>query len=378
MGLVWHGTQEKYQDFDRLGGRFVSEFGMEAFPDTKTVDNFLPGAGRNDPERYSQSSTVQFHNKAAGHERRMATYLVENIRYEFNPIEQYIYSTQLIQAECVANAYRLWRREWKGTGREYCAGALVWQLNDCWPVTSWAIVDYYLRPKHAYYAMKRELAPLTVSLKRKVYREFADRYTRAYYKTIHKIEMWASNLTLEDQDNVQVSVKTWDIVTGKEKYSSEEEGEREGKGTRIHRNIKLKQNKSTELTEFEIPVEQKDVREESRTVVAAYLHHQDGKQIARCVNWPEPLKYAPLQKPKELEVDILVDGAAPAAESTWKAWVSLSAEIPVKGVALYAESDDVIFDDNCMDLVPGETLFIGVRGLEKIDRDKLTVRYLGS
>lgn len=24
---VWHGTQEAYQDWDKLGGRFVSEFG---------------------------------------------------------------------------------------------------------------------------------------------------------------------------------------------------------------------------------------------------------------------------------------------------------------------------------------------------------------
>ena len=29
---VWHGTQEMYQDFDKMFGRFVSEFGMEAYP----------------------------------------------------------------------------------------------------------------------------------------------------------------------------------------------------------------------------------------------------------------------------------------------------------------------------------------------------------
>lgn len=25
------------------------------------------------------------------------------------------------------------------------AGVIVWQLNDCWPVTSWAIADYFVR-----------------------------------------------------------------------------------------------------------------------------------------------------------------------------------------------------------------------------------------
>ena len=34
-------------------------------------------------------------------------------------------------------------------------GTLVWQLNDCWPVASWSVTDYYDRqPKAAWYAMK--------------------------------------------------------------------------------------------------------------------------------------------------------------------------------------------------------------------------------
>ena len=39
------------------------------------------------------------------------------------------------------------------------AGALVWQLNDCWPVTSWAAVDSDERPKPLYYALKHAFAP---------------------------------------------------------------------------------------------------------------------------------------------------------------------------------------------------------------------------
>lgn len=34
-----------------------------------------------------------------------------------------------MQAETLASAYRLWRRNWRGRGREYTAGALVWQVN---------------------------------------------------------------------------------------------------------------------------------------------------------------------------------------------------------------------------------------------------------
>ena len=76
MHVVWHGTQEKYQIFDTLGGRFNSEFGMEAFPHIDTVRYWCT-----DPTQlYPQSHMLDFHNKADGHERRIATYLVENFR----------------------------------------------------------------------------------------------------------------------------------------------------------------------------------------------------------------------------------------------------------------------------------------------------------
>lgn len=131
---IWHGSQEKYQNFDKLTGRFVSEFGMEAFPDIRTIDDYLV-QGKSDVDRYAQSSTIDFHNKAAGQERRLALYLAENIPYTMEPLEQYIYCTQLMQAECLSTAYRACKRQWKGPGREYCSGALVWQLNDVWPVS---------------------------------------------------------------------------------------------------------------------------------------------------------------------------------------------------------------------------------------------------
>jgi beta-mannosidase len=73
---VWHGSQEKYQIFDILGGRFNSEFGMEAFPHIQTIESFV----KNPAEMYPQSQTLDFHNKADGHERRIAAYLVENFR----------------------------------------------------------------------------------------------------------------------------------------------------------------------------------------------------------------------------------------------------------------------------------------------------------
>ncbi|PVH72735.1 glycoside hydrolase family 2 protein [Cadophora sp. DSE1049] len=346
---VWHGSQEKYQNFDKLVGRFVSEFGMEAFPNIKTIESFLP-LGKDDPDRFAQSSTVDFHNKADGHERRIALYLVENFRYAPDPLEQFIYSTQLMQAECLASAYRLWKRQWKGPGKEYCGGALVWQINDCWPVTSWAIVDYYLRPKHAYYTVKREMAPISLGVTRKEHLIPKDKHTRAYVDKKTEIEIWGSNLTLEDI-TADVVVKAFDVITGKETYSKTVESA-----------FSLPSNRSTEIAAFAVPVS--NPGDESRTVVAAYLYSQ-GEQIARYINWSEPLKYVHLQKPKELKAVLSKDGKS----------VEISAEVPVKGVAVECEDEAVRFGDNLVDLVPGEVVVIPVMGAGK--ETVLETRYLG-
>ena len=392
---VWHGKQEKYQDFDQLTGRFVSEFGMEAFPDFATVDSYLQDASPN-TDRYPQSSTVDFHNKAAGHERRLASYLAENIPYTLEPFEQYIYCTQLMQAECVSSAYKLCKRQWKGPGQEYCSGALVWQLNDCWACTSWSIVDYYLRPKLAYFAVKRELQPITVGLKRTVHTTFADKYTRAFTKTVHKIEMWACNLSLDPYDAV-VHVKTCNLVTGEQK-------EHDNLFTRLL----LLPNRSTEISEFEIPESEKHMdkvlkltddhttrsEEEQQTVVVVYLCNEDGEQIARAVNWPEPLKYAYLPKPKHINLKLVPNvrdlnrthalGTGEDLKPPQTAGaIEISSDVPVKGFVLevvepkWGEDHNVAFEDRGFDLIPGEVISIGVRGLICGDEKRLTARYLG-
>jgi beta-mannosidase len=43
-------------------------------------------------------------------------------------------------------------------------GAIYWQLNDCWPVCSWASIDYYGRWKALHYGARRFFAPLRVTL----------------------------------------------------------------------------------------------------------------------------------------------------------------------------------------------------------------------
>lgn len=273
---VWHGTQEKYQNFDKLGGRFVSEFGMEAFPSAKTIDSYLPPGSS---ERYPQSSTVDFHNKADGHERRLALYLVENFRYAFSPLEQYVYATQLMQSECLSTAYRLWRRDWKGPGREYTAGALVWQINDCWPVTSWAIVDYYLRPKHAYFTIKRELGEFTVGVKRVRVETKKNPWTRVDIAVDETIQVWAGSFALRPVSAARLVVRAWDVRTGEKLYD-----------TVARESFTLEENRSVELVDMRLPGWNGRPEGERDVVVAVYVEDEAGTVLARRVSFAEPLK----------------------------------------------------------------------------------------
>ena len=80
---------------------------MEAFPHIDTIKMFV----ENEDDLYPQSHVLDFHNKADGHERRIATYLVENVRTA-TKLEDYIHLTQLVQCEALMFGYRGWRKQW--------------------------------------------------------------------------------------------------------------------------------------------------------------------------------------------------------------------------------------------------------------------------
>jgi beta-mannosidase len=191
------------------------------------------------------------------------------------------------------------------------------------------------------------MAPVSVGITRRIHRHPRDKYTRVHIDTSTQIEVWGSNLTLEDL-TVDVVLKAWDVESGAEIHS--------GVATK---DLLLPENRSTEAAAQDVPG-----TDANSTVVAAYLV-QDGKQIARYVNWPEPLKYLHLQKPKQLKAELSEDGKS----------VAISAEVPVKGLALECEDDNVLFDDNLVDIVPGEVVTIGVKGASK--GTKIETRYLG-
>ncbi|KAF8529175.1 glycoside hydrolase family 2 protein [Hysterangium stoloniferum] len=349
--IVLKGTQEPWQNWDILSGRFVSEFGMEGFPNMRTVDYWLDG---NKEERHPQSRTMDVHNKAANWQRRLEGYLIENFKHAFD-IESYVYYTQIMQAETLASAYRLWRREWRGHGKEYCAGALVWQINDCWPVTSWAIIDYFLRPKPAYYAIARELCPYTVGVTRKDKKTFKDESTAAFFTIDTVIEIWGTNKTLEDKEaTLDVTVFNLDDPTWREHRTDK---------------IILKANSSTEFFVGSLPgqTQRTTLSENAKPIIVSVrLIDESGVILGRHSNWPEPYKFINFPNPRDLGFKITVDADGES--------VQLSTDRPIKGIVLDVDGEDVQWSDQAIDLVPDDPQTVKAVGLEG---RTVKARYLG-
>jgi beta-mannosidase len=323
-----------YQDYQTFMGRFVSEFGFESAPALRTINKAIT-----DPkERFSQSRTWMSHDKAPGHTRRYGMYMSENFRFVMQPLDAYVYCTQFLQAEAMSYAYNLWRREFRGPSEENCGGALVWQTNDIWPGMSWAIVDVNLRPKAAWYVMKRALWTVTVGVERVVTKTWAKEVIN-YDPERKACEVWAVNGQTREA-KVTLKLAAFDIETGKPVFLPHDQAERTST---------LAPNRSTELCRVDIP-------QAETTVLAAYLSDAEtGSELARWVSWPEPYKY--LRFRPDLKVEAEVQGNNK---------VLLRTNAPVKGVVLevpIGEGEDAVWGDNFVDLVPGETVVVDVEGL---------------
>ena len=148
---VWHGNLP-FTEYRRHFFRYLSEFGFESFPCEKTVNTFtLP------EERNIFSRTFEMHQRCKGANKKILNYLGDTFLYptEFGTL---LYASQLLQAEAIRYGVEHMRRH-----RGRCMGALYWQLNDIWPVASWASIDYYGRYKALQYVAKRFFAPVMIS-----------------------------------------------------------------------------------------------------------------------------------------------------------------------------------------------------------------------
>ena len=149
---VWHGNKP-FSDYRNYFFRYASEFGFQSFPSLKTVESFTEPKDRNIFSRIMEKH--QRNNAANG---KIMNYMAQTFLYP-KDFDHLIYASQLLQAEAIRYGVEHWRRN-----RGRCMGAIYWQLNDIWPVASWASVDYFGRWKALHYAAKRFFAPVMLSV----------------------------------------------------------------------------------------------------------------------------------------------------------------------------------------------------------------------
>lgn len=83
---------------------------------------------------------------------------VSNYTGSTKNLTRFSYFSQVMQAYALELAIGSLRGS-----KPYNMGSLYWQLNDVWPVSSWATIDYYQVKKAAHYSIKRLYQPLLVN-----------------------------------------------------------------------------------------------------------------------------------------------------------------------------------------------------------------------
>jgi len=142
---VWHGDST-FSSFKNNVGRFVSEWGFQSYPDSALLSHYI------DPkELFLGSPAVQRLQRSYKTDKPIWD-AIERELGEEKPITLggFIEASQRVQAK----AYRL-ATEAHIAAQPHCMGTLLWQLNDCWPGTSWSIIDYEGNPKPAYYEVQK-------------------------------------------------------------------------------------------------------------------------------------------------------------------------------------------------------------------------------
>jgi beta-mannosidase len=219
-------------------------------------------------------------------------------------VEKYNYISQLLQAYGMKTAIEAHR-----LAKPYCMGSLYWQLNDCWPVTSWSTLDYYGNWKAAHYQVKESFAPLFL----------------AVTENTKGLSIIGSNDNLEAISGT-LTVKLIDF-SGNELWTASKECVLD-----VEKNTTCMQISNADLPKFE----------KEKTVLALVFMSNHKKTVA----------YHYFVKPKELQLE------KPTIEINivGETLIELKTNTLAKNVCL--EANSVFFEENYFDLVPGNPKII--------------------
>ena len=142
------------EEYDAVTSKFVSEYG---YPGPCAMESIAEYFGdvpidRESPIWDRHNNTFEKHTVAAGIRKHY-------VEPEGLTLPEYLTYASAVQALMLGYSLEALR------SHRNCWGSLFWMYNDCWGETGWTIVDYYLRRKPSYYAVRRAFAPRKLTIR---------------------------------------------------------------------------------------------------------------------------------------------------------------------------------------------------------------------
>ncbi|KQV34686.1 MULTISPECIES: glycoside hydrolase family 2 protein [unclassified Rhizobium] len=148
---VWH-ENKSFDNYRTVRPRFCSEFGFQSYTSMSIVRQFAEAKDLN-----IASPVMESHQKNAGGNERIAGTMFRYFRFP-KDFSNFVYLSQIQQGLAIRTAVDYWR-----SLKPHCMGTLYWQLNDTWPVASWASLDYGGNWKAMHYMARRFFQPVAVA-----------------------------------------------------------------------------------------------------------------------------------------------------------------------------------------------------------------------
>ena len=156
-----HGTAHLWEPWNRQDyvtyrdevPRFVTEYGYQSPAAYSTLKNAI---GTND--LWEDSEGMKAHQKAFIGKEKLHRGLDLRFPGLTGNFDAWHYLTQLEQARALNVGIRHLRSH-----HDVSAGSVIWQLNDCWPVVSWSMIDFAGIRKPAWHSVRKAYADRIVS-----------------------------------------------------------------------------------------------------------------------------------------------------------------------------------------------------------------------
>lgn len=321
---VWWNNKNIEEQAD-YKDRFVSETGIQGFPDMATIDAFTePG------DRSATSHVMNAHQKNALINGN--TVIGKIIKTEYKDPADFAtfdYLAQLVQGESLKIYAEAMRRR-----RPFSMGFLYWQLNDSWPVISWSTMDYYGRPKAGMYMAKHFYEPVLVSP----------------HEEDGKVNVYVvSDRPTDEKASLQVRLMDFD---GKVLWSKKVD----------HKVKALSSEMALTISKDELTGVNYDPE---KTFVSAKLVNDKGEVLSSnelYFKHPKDLKYT--------KADIQADLTKQGDHYVLK----LTSNVLAPRTAAAFGDEDVSLSDNFVDLLPGEPVYISIKSPAKLEQLKKTLK----